>query len=113
MSADAGVLLVLTTMPDPAAAAGLARHLVEARLAACVSLGPPVQSVYRWQGVIEESSETPVQIKTVSARYAAVEAAICALHPYDLPEIIAVPVAAGLPAYLHWVHEESTLPNHV
>ncbi|WP_293777835.1 divalent-cation tolerance protein CutA [uncultured Oxalicibacterium sp.] len=112
MPADTATLLVLTTMPDRAAAMQLARHLVEQRLAACVSLGAPMQSIYRWQGVVAESAETPVQIKTSSVAYAAVEAAIRALHPYELPEIIAVPVVAGLPAYLNWVHEESTPPNN-
>lgn len=112
MSADAGVLLVLTTMPDHATAGDLARHLLEEHLVACVSLGASAQSLYRWQGVVVENSEIPVQIKTVRARYAAVEAAIRAVHPYELPEIIAVPVVAGLPAYLNWVYEESTPPTN-
>jgi periplasmic divalent cation tolerance protein len=110
MSADSDVLLVLSSLPDQAAAQQLARTLIERRLAACVSVLAPCTSVYRWQGVVEESAEVPVLIKTTAGRYAELESALRALHPYELPEIIAVPVLRGLPAYLDWVAGETTPP---
>ncbi|HMM53887.1 MAG TPA: divalent-cation tolerance protein CutA [Candidatus Desulfobacillus sp.] len=100
--------LVITTLPDAAAARALARSLVEQRHAACVNILPPCQSVYRWQGRLEEAQEVPLLIKTSAARYGALEEAIRAGHPYELPEIIAVPVARGLPAYLDWVARETS-----
>lgn len=102
------VLLLLTNLPDEASASVLATHLVEHRLAACVNQLAPVRSVYRWQGQVEQALEIPLLIKTTRAGYAAVEAAVCALHPYDVPELIAVPVEIGLTAYLDWVVQEST-----
>ncbi|WP_026187799.1 divalent-cation tolerance protein CutA [Methyloversatilis universalis] len=96
-------LLVLTTLPDADTAARIARALVEGRHAACVSIGAPVRSVYVWQGALEDASEVPLAIKTTADAYAGLEAALRALHPYDLPEIIALPVTRGLPAYLQWV----------
>lgn len=101
-------LLVLTNLPDAYSAHALAGALVEARLAACVSILAPCRSVYRWQGKTENAEEVPVLIKTTAARYAALEAAIRARHPYELPEIIAVPVDRGLPEYLDWVSSETT-----
>ena len=100
-------LLVLTNLPDDASAQALARSLVSERLAACVNILAPCRSTYRWQGAIENAEETPVLIKTTESRYAALEAAIRARHPYELPEIIAVPVAHGLPEYLSWVDAET------
>jgi len=96
-------LLVLTNLPDADAARALAARLVEARLAACVNILAPCRSVYRWQGKVEDATEVPLLIKTTAARYAALEEAIRAAHPYELPEIIAVPLAQGLPDYLAWV----------
>jgi periplasmic divalent cation tolerance protein len=101
------VLLVLTNVADATSAAAIARRLVEDRLSACVNQMPAVRSVYRWQDNIEEAEEMTLLIKTTAARYAEVEAVIKALHPYDLPEIIALPVAAGLPDYLAWVARET------
>ena len=101
------VVVVLTNLPDLAAARKLAQLLVEQRLAACVNVLAPCSSVYRWQGRIETATEVPVLIKTVASRYPRVEAAIRANHPYELPEIISVPVVAGLGAYLGWVAAES------
>ncbi|MCX8018224.1 MAG: divalent-cation tolerance protein CutA [Rhodocyclaceae bacterium] len=100
-------LLVLTNLPDETSARDLAARLIELRLAACVNLLAPCRSVYRWQGKLEEASEVPLFIKTTAARYAELEAAIRAQHPYELPEIIAVPIANGLPAYLDWVAAET------
>ncbi len=104
--ADAAIL-VLTSLPDPAAAQALARALVTGRLAACVSIGAPVESIYHWQGEIETAREFPVAIKTRAPLYAQVEAAIVAVHPYELPEIIAVPIVHGLPRYLDWIAAET------
>lgn len=101
-------LLVLTNLPDRTAAEMLANALIEARLAACVNILPPCRSVYRWQGAVEASDEVPLLIKTSEARYAALETAIRALHPYELPELIAVPITHGLPAYLGWVAAETS-----
>jgi periplasmic divalent cation tolerance protein len=102
-------LLVMTTLPDQGAAEKLAQALIEARMAACVNVLAPCRSVYRWQGAVETASEVPLLIKTSAARYAALQAAIRSAHPYELPEIIAVPIAHGLPDYLAWVHAATTL----
>lgn len=104
-------LLVITHLPDAASARALAGHLVENRLAACANLLAPCRSVYRWNGKTEEAGETPLLLKTTTARYAALEAAIRERHPYELPEIVAVPIAHGLPAYLGWVADETTDPS--
>ncbi len=100
-------ILVLTQMPDPGSAQLLARALVESRLAACVSIGMPVESLYHWRGEIETAREVPVAIKTRADRYAEVEAAIRARHPYELPEIVAVPIIHGLAPYLAWIGDET------
>lgn len=105
-------LLVLTNLPDQASAQALATALVEERLAACVNLLAPCRSIYRWQGAIEDATEIPLLIKTTAQRYAALEAAIRARHPYELPEIIAVPIAHGLPDYLNWVVTETRAKTH-
>ena len=104
-------LLVLTNLPDRMSAEALAAALIEARLAACVTILAPCRSVYRWQDTLETSDEIPLLIKTTEARYAALEAAICAQHPYELPEVIAVPITHGLPDYLGWVAAETRLPD--
>lgn len=100
-------LLILTNLPDEASAQALASSLVTERLAACVNVLAPCRSFYRWQGKLEAAPEVPLLIKTSASRYAALEAAIRARHPYELPEIIAVPVAHGLPEYLQWVAAET------
>jgi len=104
-------LIVLTNMPDEASAQALANTLVEQRLAACVNILAPCRSVYRWENKIEDAEEFPMLIKTTRSREAALQAAILAAHPYELPEIIAVPVESGLPAYLEWVGTETATPD--
>lgn len=104
---DSPVLLVLTNLPDAASAERIARLLVEQSLAACVNVLGPCTSVYRWKGVVESATEVPLLIKTTAARYPAVQSALRDAHPYELPEIIAVPVDTGLPAYLNWVATET------
>ena len=96
-------LLVLTNLPDRAAAERLADTLVEKGLAACVNILAPCLSIYRWKDALQRDEEHPMLIKTTSACYPALEAAIRAGHPYELPEIIAVPIERGLPAYLDWI----------
>jgi periplasmic divalent cation tolerance protein len=102
-------LLVISNLPDRASAEALARALIEERLAACVNVLSPCRSVYRWKGKVEQAEEFPVLIKTTRERYADLEAAIRGRHPYDLPEIIALPLAGGLPAYLDWVADETSV----
>ena len=103
------VLLCFNTCPDPATAERLATHLVEERLAACVQVLPGLRSVYRWQGALERSEEVLLLIKTTRSRYPALQARLPQLHPYELPELLAVESVFGLPAYLQWV-VESTRP---
>ena len=97
------LLLILCTAPDRKTAERLAETLVEQGLAACVNFSAPITSVYRWQGKIEQSDEIQLSIKTTKARYQACESALRAIHPYELPEIIAVPVEQGLDDYITWV----------
>jgi periplasmic divalent cation tolerance protein len=104
-------LLVLTNLPDRATAETLAEALIRQRVAACVNILAPCRSVYRWKGAVQHAEEYPVLIKTTRERYAALEAAIREAHPYELPEIVAVPIERGLPAYLDWVATETTLPR--
>ena len=101
-------LLVITNLPDRAVAEQLADTLIGQQLAACVNILAPCRSVYRWKGAVQHDEEHPMLIKTTAERYAALERAIRAGHPYELPEIIAVPIERGLPAYLEWVAAEST-----
>lgn len=100
-------LLIITNCPDEEVANAIALALVEEKLAACVNLLPRVQSVYRWQGAVESASEIPLLIKTTTACYPALETRIRDLHPYEVPEIIAVPITRGLPAYLNWLAGET------
>jgi periplasmic divalent cation tolerance protein len=100
-------LLVLTNLPDRAAAERIAEDLVAQNLAACVNILGPCRSVYRWKGALQHDEEHPLLIKTTAARYPALEQALRAAHPYELPEIIAVPIERGLPEYLAWVAGET------
>jgi periplasmic divalent cation tolerance protein len=104
-------LLVLTNLPDRAAAERLADALIEKRVAACVNILAPCLSVFRWKNDVQHDEEHPVLIKTTAERYPALEAAIRAGHPYELPEIVAVTIERGLPAYLDWVAAETSDPH--
>lgn len=105
------VRLVFCTCPDTLTAQALARLLVERQLAACVNLLPPMQSVYRWQGQVEQAEEVQLLIKTCADRLEAVSAAIVQEHPYALPEILAISPSAGLPAYLDWIRAQTREEN--
>jgi len=100
-------LLVLTNLPDRAAAERLADLVVEKRLAACVNILAPCRSVYRWKDAVQHDEEHPMLIKTTAERYPELEKALRAGHPYELPEIVAVSIERGLPAYLAWVAGET------
>jgi periplasmic divalent cation tolerance protein len=100
-------LVVITTLPDRSSAEKLAEALVGQRVAACVNILAPCRSVYRWKDEVQHDEEHPLLIKTTAERYPALEAAIRASHPYELPEIIAVPVERGLTEYLDWVAQET------
>ncbi|HEB96412.1 MAG TPA: divalent-cation tolerance protein CutA [Sedimenticola thiotaurini] len=99
------ILLVYCSCPDRETAEAIATALVERRLAACVNIGGDSTSVYRWEGRLERATETMLSIKSSSRVYPALERALVALHPYELPEIVAVPVQQGLPGYLQWVEQ--------
>ena len=96
---------VTTTVATRADAERIAAALVEERLAACVQIAGPIISTYRWQGAIERATEWHCHCKTTRARYPALEARLRELHPYETPEIIALPIVAGFPAYLAWIEE--------
>jgi periplasmic divalent cation tolerance protein len=103
------MVVVLTTLPDRTAAVKLAEQLVAQRLAACVNVLAECTSVFHWKGAMESAAEVPVIIKTRAALYPQLEIAIRKLHPYELPEIIAVPVVRGLGEYLKWVTDETAI----
>ena len=103
------VLICFTTCPDHASAERLSDGLVRERLAACVSVLPGMRSTYRWRGQLEQADEALLLIKTTRDRYPALQARLPALHPYELPELVAVEACDGLPAYLAWV-DEGTRP---
>ncbi|HAF00305.1 MAG TPA: divalent-cation tolerance protein CutA [Methylophilaceae bacterium] len=96
-------ILVLTNVPNEDCANEIADALIKLHLAACVNILSPCQSVYRWKGNIERTTEIPMMIKTHRLAYAEVEKIILTMHPYELPEIISLNVDGGLPAYLQWV----------
>jgi periplasmic divalent cation tolerance protein len=97
-------LIIITNAPDRAIAQKIAQSLVEQKLAACVNILAECTSVYRWRGVVQTTSEVPLLIKTRAAIFTEVEAAIKRLHPYELPEIIAVSVGPGSGDYLDWIN---------
>ncbi|HEU4734200.1 MAG TPA: divalent-cation tolerance protein CutA [Kofleriaceae bacterium] len=100
---DVSAIVVVSTFPDAEKAAQIARVLVEERLAACVNLVPAVRSIYRWQGAIQDDAESLAIIKTTADRHATLAARLVELHPYEVPEIIVLPVTAGHAPYLAWL----------
>ena len=102
-----GVLIALSTVPDDVAAERIARALVDEKLAACVNRIPNVTSTFRWNGAVTSEREVLLVIKTTTERFAALRDRLVALHPYELPELIAVDVAAGLERYLEWIGAET------
>ncbi|CAN5416646.1 divalent-cation tolerance protein CutA [soil metagenome] len=103
--ADADVLLVVATFPDEVKAGQIGTALVSQQLAACVNVIPAIRSIYRWENEIHSESECLAILKTTRDRYEALAQSLADLHPYDVPEIIAVEPAAVLPAYARWVAE--------
>ena len=100
-------VVALTTLKDPEQARDLVRRLVDQRLIACGTVWPRASSVYRWQGKVTEEEETVVLLKTTRSRWDALQAAVAAQHPYEVPELLALPVTAGLERYLDWVASET------
>lgn len=100
-------LLILCTCPDAESAGRIAHALVEERLAACVNRVPALTSVYRWQGEIHEDSEVLLLIKTRRELFESLRARLVALHPYDVPEVIALDITAGHAPYLEWLRTET------
>lgn len=103
-------VVVFSTFPGAERAAEVARTLVDERLAACVNLVPAVRSIYRWQGAVQDDTEALAIIKTTSERLPALRERLAALHPYDVPEILALPVADGHAPYLAWLAAETSPP---
>ncbi len=103
------VLLCFCSCPDSETAQRIADVLVDKRLAACVNVLPGMRSVYRWRGAIERADEVLLLIKTTRAQFEPLLARVASLHPYEPPELVAVEVAAGLPAYLDWVVEQTCI----
>lgn len=99
--------IVLNTCPDQETAQDIASQLVELQLAACVNIIPGIESIYRWQDKIESATEYLLIIKTQTDCYTELESTIQALHPYELPEVVAVPIEAGLSAYLDWINNNT------
>ena len=100
MTSPSAPIVVLTTCPDPAVAARIARELVESGLAACASRIGPVHSTYRWQGAIQDEPEVMLVIKTITARYPELEMRLKSIHPYPVPEVIALPITSDCRDYL-------------
>ena len=107
--ADAAIV-VLTSLPNRTSARQVAHALVEGRLAACVNIGTTVESIYHWRGQIETGNEVPMAIKTRAVLFSEVEATIRRFHPYELPEMLAVPISHGSSAYLAWITAETRAP---
>jgi len=106
-----GAIIVFTNVPDREAGSRIAEALIAGKLAACVNILAECTSIYRWQGAVETAAEFPLMIKTRAEMYEDVEALIRSLHPYELPEIIAVPVEAGSPAFLDWIKTQTTIES--
>lgn len=108
---DYDYVLVLTTLPAGGDAGAFARLLVEDRLAACVNVLPPMDSFYRWEGAVQHDSERQVIIKTVRPRVGALWERVRAVHPYDVPEFVVLPIADGNPVYLSWLADSTSDAN--
>lgn len=106
--AATGTILVLTTLPSSEEARSFVQRLVEKRLVACGTVVDNVTSVYRWEGAVETATEAQVILKTQRARWDDLREAVEQLHPYDVPELLALPIETGLQAYLDWVGSETT-----
>lgn len=104
-------VIIITNLPDKRTAVILAEALINQQLAACINILSPCASIYRWQGNIESAEEIPVLIKTRRQHYERVEQLIKMMHPYELPEVIMVPIMSGLPAYLQWIADETPLSD--
>ena len=100
-------LVVLVTTPSPERAAEIARTLVEERLAACGNVVPGLRSIYRWEGKVQDDAEALLVLKTTRTRFDALRDRVLALHPYEVPEVIALPVEAGSARYLAWIADET------
>jgi periplasmic divalent cation tolerance protein len=100
-------VVVLVTAPTPERAAEIARAVVEERLAACGNVVPGLRSIYRWEGKVQDDEEALLLLKTTRDRFEALRERVLALHPYDVPEVIALPVEAGSAAYLGWIAAET------
>jgi periplasmic divalent cation tolerance protein len=100
------VVVVLVTCPDGESAERIARALVEERLAACVNVGGDVRSIYRWRGKVEDADERLLVVKARADRLGDLTARVVELHPYDVPEVLALPVGGGLAPYLDWIRSE-------
>ncbi len=100
-------MLVLTTLPSAEAAAELAKAVVEEKLAACANLLPAIRSIYRWQGRVQDESEVLVLFKTRQEHFDRLKSRLLELHPYEIPEVLAIPVEQGYQAYLDWLAQET------
>jgi periplasmic divalent cation tolerance protein len=105
------MVLVISNAPDLLLAKRIAHVVVEEGLAACVNLGAPTLSIYTWKGEVEGAEEVPMWFKTTAARLDALMQAIARMHPYEVPEIIAVPVIASAAPYREWVREQTAPPD--
>ena len=101
-------IMIMSNCPDQRTAREIAENLIDKKLAACVNIQPAGLSIYRWQGRVESAEEHLLLIKTLEDHYPKVETMIKKLHPYELPEIIAVPITSGLPDYLSWLNMDIT-----
>ncbi|WP_423709075.1 divalent-cation tolerance protein CutA [Undibacterium sp. WLX3042] len=106
---DQSIVLVMTNCPDKTVAQTIAKSILKKNLAACVNIMPEMMSLYTWNGKEEVAAEVQLLIKTTAHVYPELQTLICSLHPYQTPEIIAIPVVDGLPSYLQWVHEQTGL----
>ncbi len=108
MQNQAEFLLVQTSCPDNDSAIALAQRIIKGKVAACVNVLPSVTSIYEWKDEVKQDSEILLLIKTTKSRYEDLQALICESHPYELPEVIAVPISDGLPEFLSWIDDTTT-----